>query len=67
MSPNTAFITSRPFGVAVLVFIAVAVALHMAVVFVTRSWAAFVASAASIVTLAALLLVALMKVTGDSL
>jgi hypothetical protein len=67
MNANPALISSRPFGFAVLIFIAVAFALHVALAIVWRSWGGAVAAVASLVILAGLLLTALMKLTGDSL
>ena len=67
MSPNTSLISSQPFGVAVLLFLVVVVALHVAVVIAVRSWEAVILSVLSLAALAVLILVGLMKVTGDSL
>lgn len=67
MNPNTALISSRPFGFAVLLFVGVAFALHIALVVAWRSWGGILAAVVSLVILAGLLLVALTKVTGDSL
>ena len=67
MSTNTALISSRPFGFAVLLFIAVVFALHVALVVLWRSWGGAIAAVASLVVVAGLLLLGLMNVTGDSL
>jgi hypothetical protein len=67
LGPNTAMINSQPFGYAVIGFIAAAVALHVALVFASPSLRTAVAALLSCAALAELLLMALMKVTGDSL
>jgi hypothetical protein len=67
MNANSALTSSRPFGFAVLSFVAVAFALHIALAIVWRSWGGALVAVASLVILAGLLLLALMKVTGDSL
>jgi hypothetical protein len=66
-SPNPALIGSPTFGMAVALFVGLAVALHVALIISLRTWGALIPSVASFVAFAALLLVALMKVTGDSL
>lgn len=67
VNPNTALISSRPFGIAVLLFVGVAFALHVALVIAWRSWGGALTAVVSLVIFAGLLLMALMKVTGDSL
>jgi hypothetical protein len=67
LNSNTALISSRPFGFAVLLFVGVAFALHVGLVVTWRSWGGALAAVTSLLILAGLLLVALMRVTGDSL
>lgn len=67
MNPNPDLVSSRSFGVAVTLFAGAAVALHVALAISLRSRGALIPSVASFVAFAALLLMALMKVTGDSL
>jgi apolipoprotein N-acyltransferase len=65
--PDFTLSSNQAFGVAVLLFAVVAVALHVALVVSMRSWSAAILAVASVAVFAVLFLRALMKVTGDSL
>jgi len=67
LSPNPALSSNQAFGVAVVTFIVIALGLHLAAMFLTRSLAGILLSLTSLAVLAVLFLRALMIVTGDSL
>jgi len=67
LGPYPDLIYSNAFGVAVLLFLSVAVALHIAVALSVQTLRAAMYSVGSIAILAALVLIGLMKLTGDSL
>ena len=67
VSPNPGLVSSQTFGMAAAFFVGAAVALHVALIISLRSWGALIPSVAKFVAFAALLLVALMNVTGSTL
>lgn len=65
--PYPGLVSSNGFGVAVVLFLAVIVALHIAVAISMRTWKAAICSVGSLAILAGLVIIGWMKVTGDSL
>jgi len=67
VGPYPALIHSNLWGVGVLVFLIVTVALHAAIIAFMRNRDAVIISVGSLALVAWLILVGLMKITGDSL